>query len=81
MSEEHVKFEGRLALNRNQRSEAQLRLQGLVRSLRGLLDPILPVEKLEGELIAAEATDLAALQIKYRGLLKEAAAIKDLLGR
>ena len=81
MSEERVKFEGRLALNRRERTETQLRLQGLVRSLRDLLDPILPVERLEGEMIAAQALDLANLQITYRGLLKEAQAIKDILGR
>ena len=81
MSEERVKFEGRLALNRRQRTETQLRLQGLVRSLRDHLDPILPVERLEGELIAALALDLANLQIHYRELLREAQAIKDVLGR
>ena len=81
MSEERVKFEGRLALNRRERTETQLRLQGLVRSLRDLLDPILPVERLESELIAAQALDLANLQIRYRELLKEAVAIKNVLGR
>lgn len=81
MSEEHVKFEGRLAVNRRERTEKQLRLQGLVRSLRDLLDPILPVERIEGEMIAAQAMDLANLQIRYRQLLQEAAAIKDALGK
>ena len=81
MSEERVKFEGRLALNRRERTETQLRLQGLVRSLRDYLDPNLPVERLGGELIAALATDFANLQIKYRGLLQEAQAISNILGR
>jgi hypothetical protein len=81
MSEERVKFEGRLAVNRRERSEVQLRLQGLVRSLRDYLDPTRPVERLEGELISAQALDLANLQIKYRELLREAQAIKDVLGR
>ena len=81
MSEERVKFEGRLAVNRQERTKTQLRLQGMVRSLRDLLDPILPVERLESELIAAQAMDLASLQIKYRGLVAEAQAIKNVLGR
>ena len=81
MSEERVKFEGRLALNRRERTETQLRLQGLVRSLRDHLDPTLPVERLEGEMIAAQALDLAQMQIRYRELLQEAQAIKDVLGR
>lgn len=81
MSEERIKFEGRLSVNRRERSETRLRLQGLVRSLRDHLDPTLPVERLEGELISAQALDLANLQIKYRELLKEAAVIKDVLGR
>lgn len=81
MSEEHVKFQGRLALNRQKRIEKQVRLQALVRSLRDLLDPILPVERLEGEMIAAQAMDLAALLIQYQGLLQEAEAIKRVLGK
>lgn len=81
MSEESVKFEGRLALNRRECTEIQLRLQGLLRSLRDLLDPSLAPEKWEGELISTLGLDLANLQIKYRELLKEAATIKDLLGR
>ena len=81
MSEEHVKFEGRLALNRKHPSETQLRMQGLVRSLRDLLDPTRPVERLETEMIQAQAFDLAGLQIQYRELLQEAQAIKNALGR
>jgi hypothetical protein len=81
MSEEMVKFEGRLALNRSERMQIQTRMQGLVRSLRDLLDPILPAERLETEMVSAQALDLAALQIRYRELLKEAAAIKHVLGR
>jgi hypothetical protein len=81
VADERVKFEGRLAVNRREREEAQLRLQGLRRSLRDLLDPILPVEQLETELIAAQVVDLANLGIKYRGLLKEALLIKDVLGQ
>lgn len=81
MSEERVKFEGRLAVNRRKRTETQMRILGLVRSLRDLLDPTKPVEFLEGELIAAQSLDLANLQIEYRELLREAGVIKDLLGR
>jgi len=79
MSDESVKFEGRLAVNRRERSEMQLRMQGLVRSLRDLLDPTKPVERLEAELIGAQAVDLAGLQIKYRELLKEAEVIRQYL--
>lgn len=79
MNDEGVKFEGRLAVNRRQRSELQLRIQGLVRSLRDLLDPTRPVERLEGEMISTHAVDLANLQIKYRELLKEAEIIRQYL--
>ena len=81
MSEEHVKFEGRLALNRKRRSEVQLRMQGLVKSLRDLLDPTRPVERLETELIAAQAVDLANLQVTYREKLQEAGVIREALGK
>jgi len=79
MSEEQVKFQGRLALNRKQRMEIQLRMQGLVRSLRDLLDPTRPVERLETEMIAAQAVDLAELQVQYRELLREAETIRQYL--
>jgi hypothetical protein len=79
MSEEHVKFEGRLAVNRRERSEVQVRLLGLVRSLRDLLDPTRPVEQLDGIMISALAVDLGNLQIKYRELLKEAEIIRQYL--
>lgn len=79
MSEEQIKFEGRLAVNRRRRSEVQLRLQGLVKSLRDLLDPTVPVERLEAEMIAAQAVDLATLQVEYRELLKEAGIIRQYL--
>lgn len=81
MSEEHVKFEGRLSLNRKERQETQLRMQGLVRSLRDLLDPTKPVEQLETELIATQALDLAKLQIRYQELTGQAKIIHDVLGR
>jgi hypothetical protein len=81
MSSERVKYEGRLAVNQRERSTVQLRMQGLLRSLRDLLDPILGVERLETELIAAQALDLAKLSIEFQALLGEARAIKDVLGQ
>jgi len=81
MSDERVKYEGSLAVNRQKRVAAQVRIQGLVRSLRDLLDPILPVERLEGLLISSQAMDLANQLVTYRELLAEADVIKRLLGR
>ena len=81
MTDEQVKFEGRLAVNRRQRVELQARIQGLVRSLRDLLDPILPVERLEGMLISTQATDLAGQLVAYRELLAEADVIRRFMGR
>ena len=81
MSEEEVKFEGKLAVNRRERAQIQLRIQGLVRSLRDLLDPVKPVERLETEMIAAQALDLASSQIKYKELLQEVEIIRQYLPR
>lgn len=81
MSEETIKFEGKLSLNRQERMKANVRMQGLVKSLRDLLDPTKPVERLETEMIAAQALDLAALQIKYKELLQEADIIRQYLPR
>lgn len=81
MSEERVKYEGSLAVNRQKRVAAQVRIQGLVRSLRDLLDPVLPVERLEGMMISSQAMDLANQLVTYRELLAEADVICRLLGR
>jgi len=81
MSEERVKYEGSLAVNRQKRVAAQVRIQGLVRSLRDLLDPVLPVERLEGMMISSQAMDLANQLVTYRELLAEADVIRRLLGR
>ena len=81
MNDENVKFEGKLALNLRERSEMHMRMLGLRRSLRDLLDPILPVESLEMEMIATQALDLANLQVKYRELLKVAETIRQYLHR
>jgi len=81
MSEETVKFEGRLALNRQERMKLNLKIQGLVKSLRDLLDPTKPAEKLETELIAQHALDLGETRIKYQELLRQAEVIRDALGK
>lgn len=81
MGEEHIKYEGRLALNRQERVKLSLKMQGLVRSLRDLLDPTRPVERLETELIAQQSLELASSQIDYKELLQQAEIIKNALGR
>jgi hypothetical protein len=81
MNDEHVKFEGRLAVNRRERAQLQLRMQGLLRSIRDLLDPTVPVDGLDWELAAAQATDGANLQIQVHELKGEAQAIKNALGK
>lgn len=79
--EEHIKFQGRLAINRSKRVEVTVRMKGIVRSLRDLLDPILEEEYLETEMILAQASVLAELRVQYQELLKEAESISRILGR
>jgi len=81
MSEESVKYEGSLELNRQKRVALQVRIQGLVRSLRDLLNPVLPVERLEGMMISSQAMDLASQLVTYQELLAEADVIRRVLGR
>ena len=78
---ERLKYEGRLAEARQEERRLRLRLDGLVRSLRDLLDPTEDVGRLEAEQIADQAMQLAAVQGDLKGKQAEIAKIADVLGR
>lgn len=81
MNEEQIKFEGRLAQKLMISHEMRLRIQGLVKSLRDLLDPTVPEEELNGPLISAQAIDLSNRLIDYADIIKQIKVIKKALGR
>ena len=78
---ERLKRMGRLEENKLQAREAEIRMQGLVESLREHLDPFEKLDELNTDLIASQALELARLKIDYTGLLDSIRAIEKALGR
>jgi len=78
---ERLKFEGKRGLLREEALRHERRLDGLVRSLRDLLDPTEHVAELDAEQIRAQAFDLAVVQGELKGVLEEIAKIDRILDR
>ncbi len=76
---EILKFKGCLGEKQIEARQQELRLKGLIKSLRDSLNPFEKVAEIDGELVAAEALELASLQIDYKGVLAEIAAIEKAL--
>ena len=75
------KFRGKLAGAEDQDRKLKLKLDGLRGSLRALLDPIDAVDKLDGEQIAQQAVEFAAVQVEYVEVRATIDKIKNVLGR
>ena len=79
---EALKFEGRLAQTRIEAEQLKLKIQGLIGSIRDLLDPTEPrIENIRTAIAAAQAVELDAAMTDYKGRLAEMAEIKRILGR
>lgn len=78
---ESIKFEGRLALKKQEVAQLRIRLEGHRDSLRDLLDPFEDVGDLKTDQIADQAVQLAGFQSDYHAALAEIAAINKALGR
>lgn len=78
---ERLKFMGRLEEQKNRARELELKLDGLRSSIRDLLDPFEEVELLRCEVAAAQAVEMAELQIDLKRCLDEIAAIRRALDR
>ena len=59
--------------------ELEIRINGLITSLRDKLDPTETAEKLDTEAIASEAMNLARLHIDYLGVLMQVAKIDKVI--
>jgi len=77
---ERLKYQGRLLDKQEEARRLKLRLDGLFKTLRDLLDPTEDMVELKGELIAEEALEFAARLGDYRALMEEIANIEKLLG-
>lgn len=78
---EYLKYEGRLAVKNQEANRLKLRLNGIVLSMRNLLDPFEDVGRLVGDQIADGALQFASLQAEYKSVLAEIEEINRVLGR
>lgn len=78
---EILKFKGRLAEKELALKEQDMRIRGLVKSIRSNLDPFDDIEFIDAELVRAMSFELADLKIKYVETKAKIAAIKRALGR
>ncbi len=78
---ERLKFVGRLTEEKLKNKKLRLRANGLVRSLRDLLDPFVDPVQIDGEQVSALAFDLAACLADLAESDRKVAAIAKALGR
>ena len=78
---ERLKFMGRLREKELQAEKLKLKLGGMRKSIRDLLDPFEDVAELRLDHVAAYAVEAAELQVQYKEALEEIAAIKKALGQ
>lgn len=81
MSDEILKFEGRMAVKDMERHRLEMRIRGLISSIRDILDPFAPADEINAEMAAQQTMELAEIQIQYKGLVAEIAALKRILRR
>lgn len=77
---ERIKFQGHLADAELRERELRIKLEGLVSSLRDLLDPIADVGVLKGEIIAQQALEFGQARINLLAVRSEIERIKGILG-
>lgn len=78
---EILKFRGRLAVKELALKGLNLRIRGLVESIRNNLDPLGEIEDIKADIAAEQALDLAQLKIEYMAAEQEIKAIKKALGK
>lgn len=78
---EILKFQGRLGEKEMKARSLKLSAEGLIKSLREILDPFEPVEDLNIELASQEMANLEKTMLELRDTLHDITAIKKALGR
>jgi len=78
---ERLKFMGRLREKELQAERLKLKIEGMRKSIRDLLDPFEDVVGLSLDHVAAYAVEAAELQIQLKEALAEIEAIKKALGK
>nr|BDD47311.1 hypothetical protein 14 [bacterium] len=81
MSNERLKYEGRLAVMEKDARKLKVQLKGLVESLRDQLDPTEDVRDLDAEVIASQGVEFASKHTEYIELLAKIKEVNKILGR
>lgn len=77
---ERLKFRGRLAEKNLDLKRLELRIRGLVESIRNNLDPLGEISDIKADIAAEQAVELADLSIRHTETLADIKAIKKAIG-
>ena len=78
---ETLKHKGRMQELDLKNREIALRMEGLIGSIRDILDPFAHLADLRCDIAAEQAVQLAELQIQYKANIETISAIKKALGQ
>lgn len=78
---EKTKFKGRLVDKELEEKQLALKINGLVTSLRDLLDPFEEIEDLKVDMIADQAAQLLKAHIEHKNVKAKIRAIRKALGK
>ena len=81
MNDERIKFSGRLAQEEMTRQQLELKIKGLVDSIRDCLDPFAGIDDLRTDEAAQQAFELAECRIQWIEACGRIKALKKALGR
>jgi len=81
MDKERLQFQGRLAVKKQEAVKLELKIKGLIESVRIHLDPLEKIEELEIDVAFSQMTELVATWAEYKEILDDIAAANKILGR
>jgi len=81
MDKEKQLHEGRLALNKQEAVKLELKIKGLLESVRIYLDPLEKIAELEIDVAFSQMTELVATWAEYKEILADIKAANKILGR
>ena len=81
MDKERQLHQGRLAIKKQEAAKLELKIKGLLESVRICLDPLEKIEELEMDVAFSQMTDLVASWTEYKEIQDEIKAANKILGR
>lgn len=78
---ERLKYEGHLAVLKQDVMQLKTALNGLLKAMRDNLDPLEKIEKIDANLVAQQAIEFAGKQIVLKEKLDEVAKAEEILGK